>query len=538
MKKTTKILFMAATMLLPNISVTAQIHFEQGLSWAQLFAKAKAEHKYIFIDCYATWCGPCKWMDENVYSKKATGNAYNANFICLRLQMDKTANDNPEIKARYVIAESLNRAYHIDAYPTYLFFDVNGKPIHKATGSMSVKDFIALASDAQNPEKQYYTLIKNFQPGKLDTAEEKALVDHFVSTDKTLAARLALDYLNRIPADRLSLATNQQLMVTFQDVSEVHQFTMTYLNAHLLKDNIALLSALNKQADIKRLALIYLNSLNGVGLGNVKNQQLLVRYQAEPGIQKITKNYIDHLPDDSLYQVKTIRLMSTFTKKTADRGFDVFYQHAARIDSIMKDKVFAQNASASIISMIVMDPILDSAQRTNVSPEFEKISTQLSKQYNADLSDRVVTKGKLNWYSYLVFKKKEQQYWTQLIDQQIRFFQINNWINELDDHGIRFVVNNMVYAWIFLHGDKPQLDIAIQWMKQISATNDHWDYMDTYASVLYKAGRTDKAIAIETQIVELSQKSQGNKAATQFRQTLERMKKGEPIWLEKEYQVN
>ena len=42
------------------------IHFEQGLSWKDILAKAKAEHKYIFVDCYATWCGPCKYMDKNV----------------------------------------------------------------------------------------------------------------------------------------------------------------------------------------------------------------------------------------------------------------------------------------------------------------------------------------------------------------------------------------------------------------------------------------------------------------------------------------
>jgi thiol:disulfide interchange protein len=42
------------------------IRFEHGLSWAQVKEKAKAENKYIFMDCYATWCGPCKAMDKNV----------------------------------------------------------------------------------------------------------------------------------------------------------------------------------------------------------------------------------------------------------------------------------------------------------------------------------------------------------------------------------------------------------------------------------------------------------------------------------------
>ena len=45
---------------------TKGIHFVNGLSWQEVLQKAKAENKYIFVDCYATWCGPCKAMDKEV----------------------------------------------------------------------------------------------------------------------------------------------------------------------------------------------------------------------------------------------------------------------------------------------------------------------------------------------------------------------------------------------------------------------------------------------------------------------------------------
>ncbi len=49
------------------------IKFENELDWQQVLAKAKAENKYIFVDCYATWCIPCKKMDTDVYSSQKVG---------------------------------------------------------------------------------------------------------------------------------------------------------------------------------------------------------------------------------------------------------------------------------------------------------------------------------------------------------------------------------------------------------------------------------------------------------------------------------
>lgn len=33
------------------------IIFENNISWKGVLEKAKAENKYIFIDCSASWCG-------------------------------------------------------------------------------------------------------------------------------------------------------------------------------------------------------------------------------------------------------------------------------------------------------------------------------------------------------------------------------------------------------------------------------------------------------------------------------------------------
>ena len=50
-----------------QVSVFGQgINFEK-LTLEEALIKAKTENKYVFVDCYTTWCGPCKRMTEFVF---------------------------------------------------------------------------------------------------------------------------------------------------------------------------------------------------------------------------------------------------------------------------------------------------------------------------------------------------------------------------------------------------------------------------------------------------------------------------------------
>src|SRR5687768_17445714 len=80
------------------------IKFEQGLSWDQIKAKAKAQNKYIFIDSYATWCGPCKAMDQDVYPSEKVGNFFNDKFVSVKVQFDKMEQDTEQVKKWYADA--------------------------------------------------------------------------------------------------------------------------------------------------------------------------------------------------------------------------------------------------------------------------------------------------------------------------------------------------------------------------------------------------------------------------------------------------
>lgn len=130
----------------------AGIHFETG-TWAEILAKAKQQNKYVFLDAYTTWCGPCKWMDKNVFPTAEAGEYFNKNFVNAKIDMEK--------------GEGLDiaKTYSVQAYPTYLYVDGDGNLVHRVVGSMPTDRFIAASGDALNPETQYGTLIRKYESG-------------------------------------------------------------------------------------------------------------------------------------------------------------------------------------------------------------------------------------------------------------------------------------------------------------------------------------------------------------------------------------
>jgi thioredoxin-related protein len=212
-------------LIFASLRVAAQdtgIRFAKAQSWQQIQDSAKTEHKYIFVDCYTTWCRPCKMMEQQTYPVKEVGDAYNHDFICVKLQMDKTAKDNDTVKAWYATAEGLQSSYHINAFPSFLFFDENGKAVHKAIGYQEAAAFIGLSAAAKDPAQQYYTLLDLYKSGQLDEPGIAQLADIAgMLGDEQIgkdAAKEHMDYLNKLSDSVLAQPANQSFIRRHSDL--------------------------------------------------------------------------------------------------------------------------------------------------------------------------------------------------------------------------------------------------------------------------------------------------------------------------------
>ena len=97
------------------------IVFTSG-SWAQILKKAKAEKKVIFFDAYTTWCGPCKLLQKNVFTRADVAQVFNKDFINVKFDME--SGEGP------MLAEK----YPLQGYPTLFFIDPDGKVVKELLG--------------------------------------------------------------------------------------------------------------------------------------------------------------------------------------------------------------------------------------------------------------------------------------------------------------------------------------------------------------------------------------------------------------------
>jgi thioredoxin 1 len=106
------------------------IHFFHG-TWDQAVAKAKQEKKRIFLDAYASWCGPCKTMEKEVFTTPVVAAYFNNGFISIKVDMEK--GEGPALA---------KRLSSIDGYPSLLFFGPNGNLCKTLLGSRAAAVFL------------------------------------------------------------------------------------------------------------------------------------------------------------------------------------------------------------------------------------------------------------------------------------------------------------------------------------------------------------------------------------------------------------
>lgn len=134
------------------------IRFLDNVAWKQVVSKAVEQKKVIFVDCYTSWCGPCKILAKEVFPLREIGDFFNSNFINVKYDMEKTE------------GLAFNKTYgeEVENYPTMLVIDpVSGKILHKFVGRRSPEELIFEAKQGLKKQGEV-SLEKRYKAGKRD----------------------------------------------------------------------------------------------------------------------------------------------------------------------------------------------------------------------------------------------------------------------------------------------------------------------------------------------------------------------------------
>ena len=127
-------------MLMPLLLTAQGINFEH-CTMAEALKKAKAQNKLVFIDGYATWCGPCKKMAKTVFLEKEVGDYFNEHFVALKIDVER--GEGPFIKNKYGIV----------GLPGYVFIDADDHVVYRFSGAMPTEMFMSEVKKAVNNAK-------------------------------------------------------------------------------------------------------------------------------------------------------------------------------------------------------------------------------------------------------------------------------------------------------------------------------------------------------------------------------------------------
>lgn len=217
--------------LMPLLLEAQGIQFFHG-SFDEAVQQAKTENKLLFVDCYTTWCGPCKRMAATTFVDAQVGSFFNDKFVSFKLDME-----TPE-------GEKFAKKYPVSAYPTLWFIDGEGNAVTSTKGALPTDRFLEFGKSALAKVDKSGDFATRWQKGERDP---QLAYDYIAALNK--AGKPSLKIANEYLKGKIDYTQELNCKILFEAVSEAD----SRLFDLLVQERTKVESVVGKEAVKKKL---------------------------------------------------------------------------------------------------------------------------------------------------------------------------------------------------------------------------------------------------------------------------------------------
>lgn len=189
----------------------SQIDF-MDISLDEAITKAKSEDKYIFIDVYTTWCGPCKKLDKETFQDSEVGDYVNSNFIPVKWDAESEEH------------ESEAKSFSVRSFPTMLYLDSSGNLASRQTGFQGKNQLLEFAENLLDilEDKELMSLLSNID--NLEHAERKELLLTLLDIEHPDKEGLFNEYYEQVTVLDSLVSDDRNILIDNFNRHSLHMF--------------------------------------------------------------------------------------------------------------------------------------------------------------------------------------------------------------------------------------------------------------------------------------------------------------------------
>ncbi|MDW8417545.1 MAG: thioredoxin family protein [Bacteroidia bacterium] len=183
----------------------AQTWYHKDISTA--YAQAKKQKKPLWIMFSATWCGPCKLVEKQIFPDLRFQEAIRRDFIPLRVYASSGDENTPG-------GDSLAKVYAIRAFPTFLYVEPSGQTFYRHIGipydptqadTALIEPFLKKIEMAKKSRKELPDMHRRFEKGDRSPEFLRSYLAKLVEIDLPSEGRKVFEaYLKAVPSARLA----------------------------------------------------------------------------------------------------------------------------------------------------------------------------------------------------------------------------------------------------------------------------------------------------------------------------------------------